>query len=208
MKDSFVNKVEYGIDHTSTSLLFRAKLEDQEAWAKIVSLYSPVIYRWCRSFGLSGDESQGVGQDVFIALLRKLPEFEKRKEQASFRSWLKKITKNKCLDFLRLKHEEAEAMGGTNAQEFMQQIATYEKEKEEDPTLRQIEKVILYRQAMGILEAEFSDRDWTIFVRVVVEGRDPLHVAEELETSVNNVYVVKSRVLRCLREEFADLIGD
>jgi len=44
------------------------------------------------------------------------------------------------------------------------------------------------------------------FRRVVMEEADVKEVAQELEVSVNVVYLARSRILRRLREEFADLI--
>src|SRR6478672_4582250 len=49
---------------TSLSLLERAKANDRSAWDRIVCLYAPLVYRWCRRFGLQEADALDVGQDV------------------------------------------------------------------------------------------------------------------------------------------------
>ena len=52
---------------TSVSLLQRAKVQDQLAWAKLVALYQPLVLHWCRRGGAEGAEGQDVAQEVFLA---------------------------------------------------------------------------------------------------------------------------------------------
>ena len=57
---------------TSTSLLRRASSGEGEAWQRLVSLYAPVVYRWCRQWGLQPADAENVGQEVFVRVFRKL----------------------------------------------------------------------------------------------------------------------------------------
>ena len=50
---------------------------------------------------------------------------------------------------------------------------------------------------------EFSDRDWRFFWRVVVDGQSAVEVGHEFDVTANTVRLVKMRILRRLREEFA-----
>ncbi|VTT99446.1 unnamed protein product [Gemmataceae bacterium] len=43
-------------------------------------------------------------------------------------------------------------------------------------------------------------------MRVVVDRQDPSAVAADLGLSINAVYLIKSRVLRRLRDEFRELL--
>ena len=63
----------------------------------------------------------------------------------------------------------------------------------------------LYRRGLEMIQMEFAERTWKAFWRVIVDGCRPADVADELEMSVNSVYLAKSRVLRRLREELGDL---
>ena len=69
------------------------------------------------------------------------------------------------------------------------------------------EVAILYQQAMELIRNEFSERDWQAFRLVVLDERRPKEAAAILRVSANTVYLVKSRILRRLREEFEEVIG-
>ncbi len=63
----------------------------------------------------------------------------------------------------------------------------------------------LWRRAVESVRAEFEDHTWQAFWRVAVDGQPPAAVAEELSTTIQAVYKAKSRVLRRVRQEFAEL---
>jgi RNA polymerase sigma-70 factor (ECF subfamily) len=100
-------------------------------------------------------------------------------------------------------------MGGSDAQAFMAQLSD---DSEKDLALPQCqpdaEVAILYRQAIELIRGEFSERDWQAFDLVVLREQSPRETAEMLQVSVNTVYLAKSRILRRLREEFAEAIGE
>ena len=50
---------------TSTSLLQRLKARDEHGWQRLLTLYGPTVYGWCRRAGLSavsglGDATQAL----------------------------------------------------------------------------------------------------------------------------------------------------
>ena len=65
----------------------------------------------------------------------------------------------------------------------------------------------ILRRAVELVRAEFEAQTWQAFWRVVVDGRRPGDVAEELGITTNAVYLARSRVLRRLRETLADETG-
>ena len=80
---------------TSFSLLERLRTPaEQEAWARFVKLYTPLLFRWARGVGLSSEEASDLVQDVLTLLVQKLPEFSYDR-QKSFRGWLRTVMLNK-----------------------------------------------------------------------------------------------------------------
>ena len=75
-----------------------------------------------------------------------------------------------------------------------------------DPASDREEEALVYRRAMELMQAEFEERTWRAFWQVVVDGRPAGEAAHDLGMSPNAVYLARSRVLRRLREEFADLM--
>jgi RNA polymerase sigma factor (sigma-70 family) len=103
---------------TSTSRSLLAALRDQEpaAWERLVSLYAPLVYYWCRTMGLAEQDMPDIFQDVFQAVARKIADFQKDCPADTFRGWLRTITTNKVRDHFRRESRRPHAAGGTTAQ--------------------------------------------------------------------------------------------
>lgn len=80
---------------TSRTLIARVKADDPAAWERLVVLYGPLVYRWCRHRDLPEQETADVFQNVFQALAQHIAGFRKEKEGDTFRGWLRRITDNK-----------------------------------------------------------------------------------------------------------------
>jgi RNA polymerase sigma-70 factor, ECF subfamily len=194
---------------TATSLLARAAGRQVDAWARLVSLYGPLVYGWCRRWGLQASDAENVGQEVFLRVSARLAEFRGDRPGDSFRGWLMKIARNCYVDHLRQQDGAATGAGGSEAQARMTQVAAAEENEDSvdsDSALARHDEALLYRRLVEFVRGEFSDRDWTAFYRVVIDGLSPAEAAAELRVSVNVVYLARSRVLKCVREEFAGLI--
>jgi RNA polymerase sigma-70 factor (ECF subfamily) len=188
----------------SSSLLNRVREHDQVAWERLVNLYTPLVYRWCRARGLQPADAADLGQQVFLAVARKVRDFRREGEGGSFRAWLRTITRNRLCDYFRAARTQGARAGGGEAQAQLEQIA--EEPSASDPATEQEEEAVLFHRAMELMRVEFEERTWRAFWQVVVEGMRAAEVAAALGMSPNAVYLARSRVLRRLREEFADLV--
>src|SRR5438552_4110060 len=81
--DEIVNK-DGSSGGTSSSLLARVRAQDRAAWNRLVDLYGPLVYRWCRQLGLLSEDAEDVGQEVFVAVYRKVIDFRVQREGGSF----------------------------------------------------------------------------------------------------------------------------
>ena len=193
---------------TSSSLLDRARSGSDAGWERLVSLYSPLVYQWCRVGGLQPSDAENVGQETFIAVARGLGRF-RRERQGSFRAWLRRITRRKLVDHWRRCSKEIQGAGGSDALAFMSQAPAAADDSQEGSGPEEAGEVaILYQQAVKLIQGEFSQRDWVAFRGVVEEEKRPIVVARELGVAVNVVYLAKSRILSRLRQEFAEVIGE
>jgi RNA polymerase sigma-70 factor (ECF subfamily) len=190
---------------TSLSLLERARARDEAAWARLTGLYAPLLDRWCRQAALQDADAADVRQEVFLAVARGLDGFRSDPARGTFRGWLRTITQNKICDHWRRTQGGQAAAGGSSAYEQLLQVPSAEADGPGPALPEELE--VLYRRALELLATDFEDDTWRAFWRVVVEGRPPAEVAEELHLSRNAVYLAKARVLARLREEFQDLIG-
>lgn len=184
---------------TSSGLIRRAKERDPEAWERLVDLYGPLVFYWCRRNGLAPPDAADVVQDVFAAVCGALERFEHGREGSTFRGWLRVIAQNKIRDHYRRQAGQIAAAGGTDAAARLAEIPASPSEASEQRALSG-----LYRRALEPIRSEFEQRTWQAFWRAVVEGQDTTEIAADLGISANAVRQYKSRVLRRLREELGE----
>ena len=106
----------------SSTLLDQLRAGGPEAWHRLVRLYGPVTYRWCRRSNLSAEDAADVVQEVLSAVMIHLPDFRRDRPQDSFSGWLATITRNKVREHYRRRQGKAEARGGSTAQRQMAEI--------------------------------------------------------------------------------------
>jgi RNA polymerase sigma-70 factor (ECF subfamily) len=181
--------------------LFRVRAQDQAAWGRLVSLYTPLVYRWCRAAGLKSDDAADVGQEVFRAVARKIGDFRRAGPSGSFCAWLHAITRNKIIDHHRHAVGHEAAVGGNEAQTRLYEVADGAASASDEAE----ESHLLYRRAVELIQVEFEESTWRAFWRMVIDGAGAQEVAAELGITANAAYLAKARVLRRLRDEFSEL---
>ncbi|HBE70893.1 MAG TPA: sigma-70 family RNA polymerase sigma factor [Planctomycetaceae bacterium] len=194
---------------TSASLLLRASEGDGQAWHRIVQLYAPLVYKWCRRYGLGPEDAADASQETFAALSQRIGTFDPSVSGATFRGWLRTVTHNKVMDLYRIR-QTGDARGGTA------NVAALADLDAGDPTLGEVgssgsgapdrsDRKEVLRRALAILRPRFEQQTWTAFWRTTVDGCSPEDVADELGISRWSVYKARSRVLHRLRSELEGL---
>ena len=187
-------------------MIRQAKANDAEAWKRLVHTYSRRIYRWCRRGGLQPADASNVVQEVLRSVTRKLPDFRHEHATDTFRGWLRRITVNKINDHFRVEGKQpAHPRGGTDAHRQLQHItlpppsstyeATWETAKSTSAYVR------LNAEQLDKVRSQFSERDWKMFWRVAVDGQSAVEVGDEFCVTANTVRIVKTRLLKKLREQ-------
>jgi RNA polymerase sigma-70 factor (ECF subfamily) len=166
-------------------------------------LYRPLVQFWCRQAHCPAGEVEDVTQEVFAAVAAGLGGFRRDRPGDTFRGWLRGITRNQVLLYFRRNQDRPRPEGGSDALERLQDIADLPAGSPEE----EAEEVsLLYRRAVEQVRSEFEERTWQMFWRVVIDGRSPVALAEELGVSPAAVRQAKSRVLRRLKEEMGELV--
>jgi RNA polymerase sigma-70 factor (ECF subfamily) len=181
---------------TSVSLLERLHRPDPEAWDRFVNLYTPLLYYWARRLGLQQPDASDLVQEVFLLLVRKLPEFTYDRNKR-FRSWLRTVLQNKWREQLRRRVPPTGGHAGLSG------IAGPGDTGQIDEA--ELQQQLLVR-ALQLMQAEFQASTWKACWEMVVKGRPADEVAAELGMTVNAVYLAKGRVLRRLRRELGGLL--
>jgi RNA polymerase sigma-70 factor (ECF subfamily) len=184
----------------STSLIRGLRLRDDAAWRRLVDLYAPLVFSWCRRAGISSDDSADVVQEVFQVVAGGIGTFRYEKPSDTFRGWLRTIAQNKLRDHFRRQAGKPQAAGGTDAQLRFAQLAA----DESGTSQASIPFVGMVQRAIQLIRSEFEDRTWQAFWLSTVEERCSRDVGDRLAMSVGAVRQAKYKVLRRLRQELGD----
>jgi RNA polymerase sigma-70 factor (ECF subfamily) len=171
---------------------------EQQAWARFVQLYTPLLFYWARRAGLQEPDAADLVQEVLLTLVEKLPEFTYDPAR-SFRGWLRTLLLNKWRNRRRRRTEQSLA-----AAEDAEGVPL-------GPDVAEVFADAEYRQhlvgrALELMQTDFQPPTWRAFWECQVNGRPAAEVAAELGLSVGAVYVAKSRVLSRLRQELDGLM--
>lgn len=192
-----------GVASTSRSLLVRIRDNDSDAWERLITLYTPLVYYWARKSGVPDQDMPDVVQEVFKSVATGIDRFRKDRPQHTFRGWLRTITRSKAMDHFRRQSKQPHAAGGSVAMRWMTEVPedADDDDSEEEPVYH-----ALFLRACDLIRADFHENTWKAFWRVVVDGLPPKEVAEELDMQPGTVRVAKSRVLQRLRQELGELL--
>jgi RNA polymerase sigma-70 factor, ECF subfamily len=191
---------------TSTSLLDRAKARDPEAWRKLVQLYGPLVYGWCRRWRIDPDDAADVVQEVFWAVTKAIGRFSRSEPGATFRGWLWTIARTEARNYYAARGKRPQAVGGTDLQARLAQVPELLDEASDD-TPPAGEAAVCLRRALEMIQGDFQAQTWQAFWRVTVGGQPAADVARDLGMTRDAVRQAKHRVVARLREEFGSTLG-
>jgi RNA polymerase sigma-70 factor (ECF subfamily) len=185
---------------TSLSLLDRLGAGDQDAWRRMLLLYTPLLHGWLRPAGLQLTEIEDLIQNALTIVLRKLPDYRHNGHRGAFRTWLRRIIDNVLRESLRSRPWRSAGSAGLLAHlEDPASALNRHWDAEHDRHV-----------LCGLLDqvrAEFSASTWEAFRRTTLEEQPVAQVAADLSLSANAVHIARSRFLARLRREAEAFLG-
>ena len=193
----------------SSSLLVGVRSFRADAWRRLVHIYGPLVYHWCVKAGLSRQDAEDLGQEVFRAVAARIETFQRKTASDTFGGWLRTITRHKVADHWRKRSRQPNTV---DSPELLQSLSSASDaanpllESSASPAEEQAEiRGIVYHRALELIRTEFRESSWKAFWGTAVEGRATADVAADLNMTAMAVRKAKSRVLRRLRDEFEGL---
>ncbi len=191
-------------DSTSSSLLRRVKAHDEDAWKRLVFIYEPLVYSWCRRWGTQAADADDLVQEVFAGVATGIAKFERNRGGGSFRGWLWKITRNKFGDFIAKKRNAPEPGGQEELRSDLSAIPDQYPTEEEEGFVTDDAALVLQR-TLSVIQSDFQEHTWQIFTRATFENHTTEEIAKDLGMTNEAVRRAKHRVMQRLREELRDL---
>jgi RNA polymerase sigma-70 factor (ECF subfamily) len=197
-------RVEVVSGTTSESLLLRLRLvpADEDAWARFVDGYSPLIRAWCRERGLGEGDVQDVCQDVLTKLVTTLRTFS-YDPSLRFRGWLRTVVQHALSDYHRQRRQEpARGSGDTQVLELLGN------QEARDDLMARLDRAFdleIFEQAKTSVQSRVAAHNWQAFVRTDLEGCSISQTARELGIDISMVYVARTKIRKMLRREIERL---
>jgi RNA polymerase sigma-70 factor (ECF subfamily) len=188
---------------TSLTLMMRVQQDpaDPRAWDEFVHKYQPMIVAWCLKWGSQSSDADDVAQQVLIKLMSAMKTY-RCESTTSFRGWLKTVTHNAWIDFVRRPN-------ASQAPDWLGSIADSSDALED--LERQMEQAFereLLELAMKRVEPRLKASTWEAFHLTAIENLSGAEAAARLGQPVSSVFVAKHRVMKLLEQEVRTLMGE
>lgn len=185
--------------NTQQTLIQRAQNpDDNQAWDDFVSYYQSFIRMVLYKSNISLNDTDDLIQAILVRIWKGLPNYEYKKEQARFRTWLSTIIRN-CI----ISHINKYKNKGEKVELCEQQV---EKVSESD-----IEEIIrsewldyVASIALDKVKEAFSGNAIEVF-RLSLEEKSAREISEALGITEESVFVLRSRVKSKLKKEISKL---
>lgn len=187
------------MNSTSHSLLNRLKEprgDNEASWNRFIELYTPLLHHWATRLSVPFDERHDLVQNTLVKLLVSISSYH-RDRPGNFRGWLLAVLRNTWIDSQRRRHPIVAGDPETLALQGPDPLELSIDREYRQYVLSRIQALVL---------VDFPETTQLAFRRYVLENRPAVEVAEELGLTVNAVYLIRTRIVRRIREELAGLI--
>jgi RNA polymerase sigma-70 factor, ECF subfamily len=182
---------------TRITLLTRLREgRDTEAWRTFVDLYTPLVYRFCRSRGLQNADAQDVTQQVMAIVHRSIGGFHYDPARGRFRNWLGAVTAHEIT-----RHQRKDRRPGKGAGDGLGDLVAELEEASVDPAWIDEFNAYVFQRACERIAGEFDPLTWQAFELMHSSHCTPREAAER-------VYKAKCRVNARLKQELQFLTND
>lgn len=164
---------------TEQELIKGCKMRNRDAQKKLYRQYAPVLLGICRRYVKQQEDAEDVMLESFYKIFSNIDQFEGK---GSFEGWMKRISVNESLMFLRRKHN------------FNLSIDSNHLEIKEDAW--SIEEKLFEEDILDIMDT-LPTGYRTIFNLYVIDGLKHREIADELGISINTS---KSQLIQAKRK--------
>ena len=182
--------------HTTTTVLLNGLLDpdDEKTWRVFDARYRPVVLAVARRLGLSDEDAADVAQQTMLEFLRDFRSQKYERGRGRLRHWLLGIARHRSLDALRRRRRER-GYARADSEFDLEGPDTLEAWWREETQV-----VVLHAAWERLLRKHQNATETDVFRQVALEGIPVSTVAGIHTIDVNEVYRIKHRLGRKLRE--------
>jgi len=189
---------------TRVTLLARLRQDgDSDAWKTFVNLYTPLVFRFCRSRGLQDADSRDVTQQVLAIVHRTIGKFEYDRQRGRFRNWLGAVTGHEITRNQRKQRRPGKGVGDGWGDDVAK-LAT----ATSDPMWVEEFNSYIFERALERIRPEFEPEVWQAFELTWLKDTKPKDAAGKIGKPSAWVYKARYKVIERLRKELEFLTSD
>lgn len=189
---------------TNTQLLDDLRNPGNETvWQQFVNRYMPMIVKYAVRSGLRSADAEDAAQQTMIAFCTAYQQGKYDREKGRLRFWLYGIARNQIKSVFRRRAKQEVQVAEDTAQTdfFARQPDEADLEKVWEEEWREA----VLRQCLEEVHREFDAKSIEAFELFAWKGLPAQEVAERLGMTPNAVFIVKSRILKRIRELVPDM---
>ena len=184
--------------HTVTTTVLLERLHDRAdevVWDEFDGRYRSILIGVGMKLGLNQGEAEEAAQETLVQFLRDYRENKYNNENGRLSSWLIGICRHRVMDAHRRRQRMSGARGDSIISKLPDEAAmtrTWDGEQQ---------RVIFQRAMRHLLEnGKLNERTTKVFEQVAINNVPVASVAKEYGVEVAEVYRIKNRVTKRLRE--------
>lgn len=169
---------------------------DSNNFEKLYNQYKILVYNLALNYLQNIEDAEEITQDVFLQLIRSI---EKFKEQSSIKTWIYRITINKCLDFIKQKNSKKRFFDfgkKSNSENEILNISTFE---HPGILLENQEKSVILFEVIN----QLSENQKTAFLLSKLDGLSNPEISEIMQLSISAVESLIFRAKTSLKEKLS-----
>ena len=179
---------------TRPSLLIRIRdRQDADSWAEFFDLYSPLLYAYARDRGLNHEDAEDIRASCYETIVKRIGEFEYEQQKTGFRAWLRTMVNRRVVDLFRKKQiPNAESSDLRNVEDNDESI---------DQLWEKNWRLHHLRYCVALVGKRVQNSTFEAFKLLTEQGLEPTEVSQRMKMNVDQVYKIKSRMLKMISAE-------
>jgi RNA polymerase sigma-70 factor, ECF subfamily len=180
---------------TTTKLLDELRESDGRVWSSFDERYRPIVRGVAMRMGLRPEDAADVAQQTLMDFFQGYRAGRYERGKGRLRTWVMTIARRRATDVLRETYRRGPIQGESSAMELPDDVTVAQAWEAEEHRL-------VCEKALELLHTETraEERTLRVFELLVLQQVPPGAVAEQVGMSIDQVYVIKNRTLKRLRE--------
>lgn len=195
-------------DEYRTSITLVQKMRNQyddSSWNRFTETYTPYMRMIILSMGMRHHDTEDLVQAIILKAWKNLPNFDYNPDKGALRSWLKTITKNTVLSFLKKKSTKESSLDEIQENSVLDHSPVSEAEIYN--CMDKQWEIYISNLAWENVKEEFGETVQQIFLKLS-KGESIETIAVDLDVKENTVYQSRKRVKNRLYREIRRLNHD